>query len=234
MIRETRLAYQLNNEVLGDLGRVATVAALRRAPDLGRHDRRAPRARPAEKILGADARLARRQGTHAISTTELAAEAGITWTVLYNYLADKTALLLAFTERVTQYFVERYACDLPADASPSIRLRAFVRFQPTGLVAHRPGCGRSVRHPRPDAYQRLAAHVAPMQRRSCGRSSRGASTLKECPDVPTWTAVARAVLSVLGFGAHPPDRGGPHSRSRPRSSSAVFSLRALGSSQQRL
>ncbi|MEU8249258.1 TetR/AcrR family transcriptional regulator [Nonomuraea sp. NPDC048916] len=130
------------------------------AATIGEH-----RAQTRDRILQAVSRLSRVQGIDAISMTDVANEAGITRTVLYNYYPDKAALLLAFTERVTHYFIESYERELPAGASPADRLRAFVRLQLAGLVAHpHPGAADLSAALGPDAYQRLAEHVAPMHR----------------------------------------------------------------------
>ncbi|GAA4920713.1 TetR/AcrR family transcriptional regulator [Nonomuraea thailandensis] len=129
------------------------------AATIGEH-----RAQTRDRILQAVSRLSRVQGIDAISMTDVAGEAGITRTVLYNYFPDKAALLLAFTERVTRYFIDSYERELPAGASPADRLRAFVRLQLTGLLAHpHPGAADLSAALGPDAYQRLAEHVAPMQ-----------------------------------------------------------------------
>ncbi|MEV4224380.1 TetR/AcrR family transcriptional regulator [Nonomuraea sp. NPDC049725] len=130
------------------------------AATIGEH-----RAQTRDRILQAVSRLSRVQGIDAISMTDVAGEAGITRTVLYNYYPDKAALLLAFAERVTSYFIDSYERGLPEDASPADRLRAFVRLQLEGLLAHpHPGAADLGAALGPDAYQRLAEHVAPMQR----------------------------------------------------------------------
>nr|BFE77757.1 hypothetical protein GCM10020093_003580 [Planobispora longispora] len=83
------------------------------AATIGEH-----RAQTQDRILQAVSRLSRHQGIDAISMTDVAVEAEITRTVLYNYFPDKAALLLAFTERVTHYFIEAYERELPENASP--------------------------------------------------------------------------------------------------------------------
>lgn len=109
--------------------------------------------------------LTRSQGIDRISMTDVASAAGITRTALYNYFPDKPALLLAFTEQVNSAFVERYKRELPSGVSAARRLSAFVRFQLEGLVAHpHPPAAELGASLGPDAYQALAAHVAPMQR----------------------------------------------------------------------
>lgn len=155
------------------------------------------RARTQDRILRAVSRLSRDQGIDAISMTDVAHEAGITRTVLYNYFPDKAALLLAFTERVTSYFIEGYERDLPEHASPAERLRVFVRLQLAGLLAHpHPGPADLSAALGPDVYQRLADHVAPMQRILTGIIESGvASGDFHAPDV---AATARIILAVVG------------------------------------
>ncbi|MEO3867749.1 TetR/AcrR family transcriptional regulator [Nonomuraea sp. B12E4] len=162
------------------------------AATIGEH-----RAQTRDRILQAVSRLSRVQGIDAISMTDVAVEAGITRTVLYNYFPDKTALLLAFTERVTRYFIDSFERDLPEGASPADRLRAFVRLQLAGLVAHpHPGAADLSAALGPDAYQRLAEHVAPMQAILAGILESGVATGDfRVPDVG---ATARMVLAVIG------------------------------------
>lgn len=162
------------------------------AATIGEH-----RAQTRDRILQAVSRLSRVQGIDAISMTDVAGEAGITRTVLYNYFPDKAALLLAFTERVTRYFIDSYERELPAGASPADRLRAFVRLQLTGLLAHpHPGAADLSAALGPDAYQRLAEHVAPMQRILVEILESGI----EAGDFRTLDvdATARMVLAVIG------------------------------------
>ncbi|MBG0817633.1 TetR/AcrR family transcriptional regulator [Planomonospora sp. ID82291] len=162
------------------------------AATIGEH-----RAQTRERILQAVSRLSRGQGIDAISMTDVAGEAGITRTVLYNYFPDKAALLLAFTEQVTHYFIEAYERELADDAPPAERLRVFVRLQLAGLLAHpHPGPADLSAALGPDAYQRLAEHVAPMQRILTGIIEGGvASGDFQAADV---TATARLILAVIG------------------------------------
>ncbi|WP_103961213.1 TetR/AcrR family transcriptional regulator [Nonomuraea solani] len=162
------------------------------AATIGEH-----RAQTRDRILQAVSRLSRVQGIDAISLTDVAGEAGITRTVLYNYFPDKAALLLAFTERVTQYFIDSYERELPAGASPAERLRGFIRLQLDGLLAHpHPGAADLSAALGPDAYQRLAEHVAPMQRVLIDILESGiAAGDFRVLDV---AATARMILAVLG------------------------------------
>ncbi|GAB3731477.1 TetR/AcrR family transcriptional regulator [Nocardiopsis nanhaiensis] len=130
------------------------------APTIAAH-----RARTRDRIMDAVDELIRSQGIDRVSMTDVANAAGITRTALYNYFPDKPALLLAFTEQVNSEFVERYKRELPSGVSAARRLSAFVRLQLEGIVAHpHPPAAELGASLGPDAYQALAAHVAPMQR----------------------------------------------------------------------
>ncbi|KOX24269.1 TetR/AcrR family transcriptional regulator [Nocardiopsis sp. NRRL B-16309] len=130
------------------------------APTIAAH-----RAQTRERIMEAVDELIRSQGIDRVSMTDVANAAGITRTALYNYFPDKPALLLAFTEQVSTAFVERYRRELPSGVSAARRLSAFLRLQLEGIVAHpHPPAAELGASLGPDAYQALAAHVAPMQR----------------------------------------------------------------------
>ncbi|MEU4537925.1 TetR/AcrR family transcriptional regulator [Streptosporangium sp. NPDC023825] len=180
-----------------------------------------------DRILRAVSRLSRDQGIDAISMTDVANEAEITRTVLYNYFPDKAALLLAFTERVTHYFIDSYERELPGRASPAERLRVFVRLQLDGLLAHpHPGPADLSAALGPDAYQRLADHVEPMQRILTGIIDSGVSSGDfRAPDV---AAAARIILAVIGAERMPLLRGEVTPEEAERIVSG-FVLRGLGS-----
>ncbi|MEU4405974.1 TetR/AcrR family transcriptional regulator [Streptosporangium sp. NPDC023963] len=192
------------------------------AATIGEH-----RVQTQDRILRAVSRLSRDQGIDAISMTDVANEAEITRTVLYNYFPDKAALLLAFTERVTHYFIDSYERELPGRASPAERLRVFVRLQLDGLLAHpHPGPADLSAALGPDAYQRLADHVEPMQRILTGIIDSGVSSGDfRAPDV---AAAARMILSVIGAERMPLLRGEVTPEEAERIVSG-FVLRGLGS-----
>ncbi len=141
--------------------------------------------------------LIRTQGIDRISMTDVANSAGITRTALYNYFPDKPALLLAFTEQVNSAFVERYRRELPSGVSAARRLSAFVRLQLEGIMAHpHPPAAELGASLGPDAYQALAAHVAPMQRLLTEILEEGiaAGEFDHLPAEP----VSRLALSMVG------------------------------------
>ncbi|GAA1762022.1 TetR/AcrR family transcriptional regulator [Streptomonospora arabica] len=191
------------------------------APTIAAH-----RAQTRERILEAVAALTRVQGIDEISMTDVAAEAGITRTALYNYFPDKPALLLAFTEQATTGFVDRYHRELPAGAGAAERLETFVRLQVEALAEHpHPAAAELGASLGPDAYQALAEHVAPMQRLLTGILRQGVDDgeFAAAPVEP----VARLVLAMLGAQRAPL----LHGETTPGDAGrlvAAFTLRALG------
>ncbi|MEU5991467.1 TetR/AcrR family transcriptional regulator [Spirillospora sp. NPDC047418] len=162
------------------------------AGTLGEH-----RAQTVDRIFDAVAQLSRDRGIDTISMTQVAAAADVTRTALYNYFPDKAALLLAFTERVTTYFIESFERGLPKNAGATARLRAFVRLQLRGLLAHpHPSAAEVTAALGPEAYASLASHVAPMQRILTGILADGMESGEfRRADVE---ATARSILAVVG------------------------------------
>ncbi|WP_150250602.1 TetR/AcrR family transcriptional regulator [Nocardiopsis deserti] len=162
------------------------------APTIAAH-----RARTRDRIMDAVDELIRTQGIDRISMTDVANSAGITRTALYNYFPDKPSLLLAFTEQINSAFVERYRRELPSGVSAARRLSAFVRLQLEGIMAHpHPPAAELGASLGPDAYQALAAHVAPMQRLLTEILEEGtaAGEFDPLPAEP----VSRLALSMVG------------------------------------
>lgn len=59
-----------------------------------------------EKILGAAADLVARRGFHAVSMTDIGAEAGITGAGIYRHFESKVAILIALFDRVIDDLLE--------------------------------------------------------------------------------------------------------------------------------
>ncbi|MEY9215493.1 TetR/AcrR family transcriptional regulator [Thermobifida halotolerans] len=191
------------------------------APTIAAH-----RAQVLDRILDAVAVLTRDQGIDEISMTDVATVSGITRTALYNYFPDKPALLLAFTERVTANFVRRCQEELPRNASAAQRLAGFVGFQLEAIVEHpHPAAAELGASLGPQAYQKLADHVAPMQRLLVEILHEGTAT-GEFEPVPV-EHTARLLLALIGSQRVPLLRG-EVSLDEARSLVTEFALRALG------
>ncbi|WP_017570072.1 TetR/AcrR family transcriptional regulator [Nocardiopsis halotolerans] len=191
------------------------------APTIAAH-----RARTRERIMEAVDELIRTQGIDRVSMTDVANSAGITRTALYNYFPDKPALLLAFTEQVNSSFVERYRRELPSGVSAARRLSAFVRLQLEGIMAHpHPPAAELGASLGPDAYQALAAHVAPMQRLLTEILEEG-TTAGEFDPLPA-EHVARLTLAMVG-SQRLPLVNGDIDLDQTHALVTRFALRALG------
>ncbi len=191
------------------------------APTIAAH-----RTRTRERIMEAVDTLIQTQGIDRVSMTDVAGTAGITRTALYNYFPDKPALLLAFTEQINNTFVERYRQELPSGVSCARRLSAFVRLQLEGIVKHpHPPAAELGASLGPDAYQRLADHVAPMQRLLAEILEQGASAgeFDPLPAHPT----AGLTLSMVGSQRIPLVRG-EADLDRTHALITRFTLRGLG------
>ncbi|KUP98423.1 TetR/AcrR family transcriptional regulator [Thermobifida cellulosilytica] len=196
------------------------------APTIAAH-----RAQVLDRILDAVAVLTRDQGIDEISMTDVATVSGITRTALYNYFPDKPALLLAFTERVTADFVRRCREELPRDAPAVQRLAGFVDFQLEAVVEHpHPAAAELGASLGPQAYQKLADHVAPMHRLLVEILQQGTDSgeFEPVPAEPT----AKLLLALIGSQRLPLVRGEVR-LDEARSLVTEFALRALGVDRER-
>lgn len=117
-----------------------------------------------EAIFAAFAALVYERGYDALSLADVAAAAGMSRTTMYNYFADKDALVVAFTEAETARFGESLAADLAGARSPVERLRVYIRNQLRYISRNHLPPGRSLQMLlSPDAYQRLLHHVHSME-----------------------------------------------------------------------
>jgi AcrR family transcriptional regulator len=110
--------------------KVARVPGARRAPVQERSRRRV------EVILDATERLVVERGVEALTTREIAAAADVPVASLYQYFADKEALLIALAQRDMAEMDEQVAADLAALAEADdltvaslveTTMRAFVK-----------------------------------------------------------------------------------------------------------
>ncbi len=79
------------------------------------------------RVFEAFATLLRERGYDALSLADLAAEAGIGRTVIYNHFPDKDAVVVAFAAEETQRYLDRLAMELTGVDDPQDQLRRYVR-----------------------------------------------------------------------------------------------------------
>src|SRR5690606_26394993 len=74
-------------------------------------------------------RLLYERGYDALSLAEVAREAGLARTAIYNYFPDKESLLVGYATRETDRFVARLDEALRKVDNPVDQLRTYVRLQ---------------------------------------------------------------------------------------------------------
>ncbi len=92
------------------------------------------RANTRRALFDALAKLMAERGFDAVSMSDLAIEAGIGRTAIYNHFADKESLLLAFVDEEFGEYLRKIEESLETTDEPTTRLRLFVRSQ---LLAER-------------------------------------------------------------------------------------------------
>jgi AcrR family transcriptional regulator len=99
-----------------------TAPAVRRVPTQERSRRRVAR------ILDAAAKLVVREGVEALTTRDIAGTAGVPIATLYQYFADKEAVLIALTQRDTDEMDAEVAAALAAlEEGGSLTVASVVR-----------------------------------------------------------------------------------------------------------
>ena len=109
-------------------GKAASVAVSASPAPARRAPRQARSLQKVELVFEATVRLLERGGIEAVTTEAIATTAGISVGTLYQYFADKDAVLAALVEREMTGFTERLARSLDAPpGAPGDRLRDAIR-----------------------------------------------------------------------------------------------------------
>lgn len=82
-----------------------------------------------ERLFDALARLMDSTGFDTLTMSDIAAEAGVGRTSVYNHFADKESLLIGYIEHETSSFLADLRQALEAVEDPEERLRVYVRQQ---------------------------------------------------------------------------------------------------------
>ncbi|MQA87365.1 MAG: TetR family transcriptional regulator [Streptosporangiales bacterium] len=123
------------------------------------------RAAVRERIFAALRRLSVSHGLERISFADLAAEAGISRSVVYNYFPDKQSLLVAYTEREIARFLDGFASVRAQATTATERVARYVRLQLEDYRAHPQPAGPELAPLLgPEAHRRLQAHIEPLNR----------------------------------------------------------------------
>ena len=122
------------------------------------------RQRTQERIFTALERLLGDHGYDSITLADIAAEASIGRTVMYNYYPDKESLLLEFAGRETEEYQSRLEAALLRSENPVEQLQVFIRMQLRQLTTQHiaPGSLRAVLTEA--GHRRMIEHVEPLAR----------------------------------------------------------------------
>ncbi len=133
--------------------------------------RRVPRAEREQSMLDAAGRAFAAHGFHAASMDEIAADAGISKPMLYNYFGSKQGLYVAFVERDGRELLESMRTAGSPDASAGERLLAGILAFLTYVDEHRSGWAVLYREAATQGGS-LAAEVAALRERIAGLLAR--------------------------------------------------------------
>ncbi len=176
------------------------------------------------RLFDALARLMSERGFDSITLADIAAEAGVGRTAVYNHVADKEALLIAFIEHETREYLALLSDDAGSTASPLDRLRLHIRRQfelkPHYHFAPGPVLTRVVS---PDTARRIRRHVELVEEHLEGILTEAISAgLIPDQDVRSVSRLIHACVSGRPAPAQEPER------SRFIDATEQFLLRGLG------
>lgn len=120
------------------------------------------RRQTAERILHGFDRLLAERGYDALTLADIAVEAGIGRTVMYNYFPDKESLLLEYTARETETYRERLDAALARCDDALDKLRVFIRMQLRELSTQHVPAGSLVAALSDAGRRRMVEHVEPL------------------------------------------------------------------------
>ena len=116
------------------------------------------------RVFAAWARLIAERGYDGVTLADVAAEAGVGRTAMYNYFADKESLLLAYASWQMDTFIAELQSDLAAEDTASDKLRAFIRRHLVDFATRPLLPGPQLATLVGDkAYTALARHIAPLE-----------------------------------------------------------------------
>lgn len=128
------------------------------APTLQKH-----RAETVDRLLDAWGELVMERGFDAVSLADVASEAGLARTAIYNYFPDREAILFAWTEREVGRTLGELERRIAGARSSAEKLRIFVESQLMEFrTRHLPPGKDAMQFLRPETYEKFMKHVEPL------------------------------------------------------------------------
>ncbi|HEX9713902.1 MAG TPA: TetR/AcrR family transcriptional regulator [Actinomycetota bacterium] len=129
------------------------------APTLEAH-----RAATIDRLLDAFGELVLKQGYSDVSLADVAAQAGLARTAIYNYFSDRESLLFAWTDREVARTIAILEADIEAAETCSEKLGIFVRQQLLDFASrHLPPGHEVMQFLNPETYGRFMRHIEPVE-----------------------------------------------------------------------
>lgn len=129
------------------------------APTLEQH-----RAETIDRLLDAWSELVMGRGYATVSLADVAAQAGLARTAIYNYFPDRESLLFAWTEREVRRAIAILEQEIAEAPTYAEKLRAFVRLQLHDFARrHLPPGQEVIQFLQPDTYGRFMQHIEPLE-----------------------------------------------------------------------
>ncbi|GEL96424.1 TetR family transcriptional regulator [Cellulomonas composti] len=177
-----------------------------------------------QRLFEALARLMAERGFDAITLAEIAGEAGVGRTAVYNHFADKEALLLGFITHETEEYARSLQRLLDDTADPVEQLRTYVRAQASLVRQYHVAPGPELRSVLSRAtQQRVREHAGIVEQVLRDILSAGiASGAFPEQDLDVTVPLVNACLSGRGL----PEDGAERERAVAQTES--FVLRAVG------
>jgi len=133
-------------------------------PKISARNLREHRSETTERLIEAFAKLVMERGFAEVSLADVASEAGIARTAIYNYFPDREALLFAWTDREMTRTLARLEAALAHAPSAAAKLKVFVKHQLEEFESRHLPPGREVMQLlQPETFRRFMEHIAPIE-----------------------------------------------------------------------
>lgn len=181
------------------------------------------------KLFSALSRLMHERGFESITMANIAQEAEVGRTAVYNHFADKEMLLLAFVNHETQQYMVQLKNALEGITDPVEKLRVYVRKQAAlSSVFHMPPGASYHSILSRDALRRMGEHARVVSEVLQSIIEDGVTSGAFPPqDMPSVIKLIHACLNGQRF----PDEG--EELARAADAAELFILRALGASTEK-
>jgi AcrR family transcriptional regulator len=196
------------------------------APTLEQH-----RSETIDRLLDAISELVMSRGYSAVSLADVAQQAGLARTAIYNYFPDRESLLFLWTEREVRRAIAVLEQEIAEAPTSAEKLKAFVRLQLHDFARrHLPPGQEVIQFLQPDTYGRFMQHIEPLEQILVGILRDGADTGEFGDHDPA--AVVPMIMACIG-AERGPIAARQHSVNDATERVTEFLLRALGSGNSR-